>query len=309
MSTGITARDKKLLYMLGLIVIAALFFIIGIRPLNRKITALDERIDDAQVLHDSIKMKIFQLDMIEEFKENSEKMTEELSSRYYERKVAADVDKLITYKALDYGLKVNNLSIQSPKEPVTLLAYVNSEAFAAKERAAEAALYLEEAEAESENSSDNNSEDTLDDSTGNATESSSNNGMVDIETLASINNEDGMYRIEDTTGADVYAASLMLDVYGNHDKVQALLDEIITNKAFRVTSYQWTDMTSLPYEYIDGELVEVAQESGNRLIVFFEMYMYDGSEFKKLTSGETGDDIQGDSVDGSEQEQTETIVD
>ena len=76
MSTGITARDKKLLYMLGLIVIAALFFIIGIRPLNRKITALDERIDDAQVLHDSIKMKIFQLDMIEEFKENSEKWLE-----------------------------------------------------------------------------------------------------------------------------------------------------------------------------------------------------------------------------------------
>ena len=58
MTTGITARDKKLLYMLGLIVIAALFFIIGIRPLNRKISKIDEKLDDAQVLHDSIKMKI-----------------------------------------------------------------------------------------------------------------------------------------------------------------------------------------------------------------------------------------------------------
>ena len=42
MTTGITARDKKLLYMLGIIVIVALFYIIGIRPLNRKITAIDK---------------------------------------------------------------------------------------------------------------------------------------------------------------------------------------------------------------------------------------------------------------------------
>ena len=62
MTTGITARDKKLLYMLGIIVIVSLFYIIGIRPLNRKIAKLDDQIDDAQVEHDTIKMKLYQLD-------------------------------------------------------------------------------------------------------------------------------------------------------------------------------------------------------------------------------------------------------
>lgn len=287
MATGITARDKKLLYMLGLIVIAALFFIIGIRPLNRKINSIEEKIDDAQVLHDSIKMKIMQLDMIEEFKSNAEKMTDELSSRYYERQMAADVDRLVTNKALGYGLKVNNFSIQSPKDPVALLAYVNSEAWAAKQKAIEAAQYvLDEEEAADEDTAANDKSDK--DKDENAEDSSTtkaSDGMVDIEALASINNEEGMYNIEDTTGADVYAASLMLDVYGSHDKVKALLDEIVDNKAFRVTSYEWTDLDSLPYEYVNGELVKIAEESGNRLIVNFDMYMYDGSAFKELLEG------------------------
>lgn len=290
MATGITARDKKLLYMLGLIVIAALFFIIGIRPLNRKINSIEEKIDDAQVLHDSIKMKIMQLDMIEEFKSNAEKMTDELSSRYYERQMAADVDRLVTNKALGYGLKVNNFSIQSPKDPVALLAYVNSEAWAAKQKAIEAAQYvLDEEEAADEDTAANAKSDKNDKDKGEDTEDSSttkaSDGMVDIEALASINNEEGMYNIEDTTGADVYAASLMLDVYGSHDKVKALLDEIVDNKAFRVTSYEWTDLDSLPYEYVNGELVKIAEESGNRLIVNFDMYMYDGSAFKELLEG------------------------
>ncbi len=294
MTTGITARDKKLLYMLGLIVIAALFFIIGIRPLNRKISAIEEKVDDAQVLHDSIKMKLYQLGMIEEFKESAEKMAKELSSRYYERQVAADVDKLVTNKALGYGLKVNNLSIQSSKEPVALLAYANSEAWALKERAMEAAANAEAEEKDSstdkksdkeDKKSDKKDKDSSEDDSKKASE-----GMVDIETIASINNEEGIYNVEDTTGADVYATTLMLDVYGPHDKAQAMLDEIIANKSFRVLSYQWSESTEFPYEYVDGELVQVVQENSDRLIINFDMYMYDGSAFKALTEGIVNDE-------------------
>ena len=294
MTTGITARDKKLLYMLGLIVIAALFFIIGIRPLNRKISAIEEKVDDAQVLHDSIKMKLYQLGMIEEFKESAEKMAKELSSRYYERQVAADVDKLVTNKALGYGLKVNNLSIQSSKEPVALLAYANSEAWALKEGAMEAAANAEAEEKDSstdkksdkeDKKSDKKDKDSSEDDSKKASE-----GMVDIETIASINNEEGIYNVEDTTGADVYATTLMLDVYGPHDKAQAMLDEIIANKSFRVLSYQWSESTEFPYEYVDGELVQVVQENSDRLIINFDMYMYDGSAFKALTEGIVNDE-------------------
>ena len=75
---------------------------------------------------------------------------------------------------------------------------------------------------------------------------------------------------------------MTLDVYGAHDKAQALLDELIKNPALRVTSFQWTDTTSLPYQYIDGELVQLEQENGNRLVINFDLYMYDGTDFKAM---------------------------
>ncbi|MBR1599293.1 MAG: type II secretion system protein M [Lachnospiraceae bacterium] len=268
MATGITARDKKLLYMLGIIVIVSLFYIIGIRPLNRRITKLEDKIDDAQVEHDTIKMKLYQLDMITDFKESAEAMADKLSSRYYDSMVPADVDKLITNKALGYGLKINNLGIQTGKEPANVLAYVNSEAFAAQQRAIEAAESSADSVADSEASED--------------AASSVSDDMVDIDVLASINQESGIYEVADTTSAEVYITSMVLDVYGPHDKAQSLLDDIINDKALRVTSYQWTDMTTLPYQYVNGELVQVEQESGNRLVINFDLYMYDGSDFKAM---------------------------
>lgn len=275
MATGITARDKKLLYMLGIIVIVSLFYIIGIRPLNRKITKLEDRIEDAQVEHDTIKMKLYQLDMITDFKENAETMADKLSSRYYGMMVSADVDKLITNKALGYGLKINNLSIQTGKEPVNVLAYTNSEAFATQQRIIEAQESSVDTDTESEAS--DASKDTS---------SKADDGMVDIDVLASINQESGIYEVTDTKPADVYSTSMILDVYGPHDKAQALLDDIIKDKALRVTSYQWTDMTTLPYEYVNGELVPIEQESSNRLVINFDLYMYDGSDFKAMAKQE-----------------------
>ena len=219
-------------------------------------------------------MKLYQLDMINNFKDNAESMAKDLSSRYYEMMVSADVDKLITNKALGYGLKVNNLSIQSGKEPAAVLAYTNSEAFANEQAYVEA---NENAGAASEEEEDENSSDDS---------SKTDENMVDIDVLASINQESGIYNVVDTTSAEVYITSMVLDVYGSHDKAQALLDDIINNKALRVTSYQWTDVTTLPYQYINGEFVQTEQENGNRLVICFDFYMYDGSKFKAMAEEE-----------------------
>lgn len=300
MSTGITERDKKLLYMLGMIVIAALFFIIGIRPTNRKIREIDEDIEDAQVIHDTIKMKMFQLGTIQAFKNNAEEMAVNLSSRYYDMMVPAEADKLITNKALSYGLKVNNLSIKYDTEPVIQLAYVNSEAYALQKKAMEEALLVQNAE----DSTEASDEDSTDEKT---KVKSSGSEMVDIEVLASINNSTGVYSVEDTSAADVYVTSMVLDVYGSRDKAQALLDDIIKNQSLRVTSFEWASMTSLPYQYVDGQLVSIAQEDGDRLIINFDMYMYNGAEFKAMAAedkGQSNEESEGaeetdDGTDGS----------
>lgn len=280
MAAGITERDKKLLYFLGLIVIASLFFIIGIRPLNRKIKSVEKNIDDAQIVHDTIKMKVFQLGTIQAFKENAETMQKDLSSRYFEPMVSAEVDKWITNKALGYGLKVNNLSIQTGDEPVVLLPYKNSEQWEEYQHQLELAALVSNTDSGTADSTE-----AANDSAGTVNQSAGT-GLIDIEELGSINNELGMYRVEDTSPADVYAVSMVLDVLGEPENEQVLLDELIKNNAIRVTSYEWTDSTTLPYQYVDGQLVQVGSGNGKRLVIKFDMYMYDGTEFNALLERE-----------------------
>ncbi len=281
MATGITARDKKLLYMLGIIVIASLFFIIGIRPMNRKIKKLDEEVESAQLQHDSIKMKLYQVDMIKEFSQNAEKLSSELSRRYLPTQPSAEIDRMITGKALGYGLKVNNLAIRLNPSPVVMNPYVNSEAWKKRQWVLEAMQYSESLEEDGE--------------------PSASEGMIDIDALASINQDDGMYQAADTSQAGVYMASMMLDVYGAYDKDQALLDELMKHSSMRVTSYRWENTTSLPFEYVDGKLVETQAQGGRRLVINFDLYMFDASTF------ETQEETTEESVpeDGTQTEQEE----
>jgi type II secretory pathway component PulM len=153
MTTQITSRDKKLLYILGIIVIVAMFYILGIRPLNKKIDKTSVKLDDAQITHDTIEAKLYHLEIIKSFEEKAMTMAEELSSRYYEKMPSSDVDKLITNKALGHGLKVINLGIRTGKEPVVYNPYVNSEEMTKQIEAAEALAALAE-ESEDSASSD-----------------------------------------------------------------------------------------------------------------------------------------------------------
>ncbi|MBR4183134.1 MAG: type II secretion system protein M [Lachnospiraceae bacterium] len=261
-TSTITDRDKKLLYALGLIVIVALFFIIGIRPMNNKIKNLESEIDSAQVEFDTIKMKAYQLSMLEEFKESALNMNKELSARYYEMMVPAEVDRLITGKALGYRLKVNNLMIQSAKGSVTLLPYTYSKTWASFQK------HLSETDPEADTSG-------VDPAAADA-------GGADLDAIASINDDAGMFSVADTSYADVYATRVMLDVYGNRRSAQTLLDELITNKAMRVVSYEWTSITSIPLQYVDGKLVSYEAEDPARLIVYLDFYMYDGTKFDEF---------------------------
>lgn len=279
MATGITERDKKLLYMLGLIVIASLFFIIGIRPTNRKIKELNQQLESAQLKNDEIKMKEYQLEMIREFSQNAQKMSDELSKRYLEIRPSSEIDRLITGKALGYGLKVNNLSIRLTGSPVALNPYTNSEVWKKRQYVIEAMQYAEQS-GEGESSS---------------------GGSLDIDTLASINQEDGMYTVADTSQAGVYMASLMLDVYGSADKDQALLDELMQHPSMRVTSYRWENATALPFEYVNGVLVETQAEASKRLVINFDLYMYDGSAYEQTTEAQE----EGSQEAGSQDEESQ----
>ena len=280
MTTEITARDKKLLYGLGIIVIVALFYIIGIRPLDRKIKKTKTQKAVTQVEFDTAKMKLFQLDTLTEFEENAIQKTNELSARYYKPMVSAEVDRMFTKKALGYGLKVNNLYIKSGSNPVALLAYSYSQAFKDHTDAMEYLQAKEVAttEATTEASTEKGAEVT--------TTPTTDSSLVDVETLGAINSEFGMHTVSDTTPADVYATRVTLDVYGDKEKAQSLLDELIKDKSLKVYAYVWSDYNAAPVRYENGELVAVNGANYKKLIIDFDMYMYNSERFDKLKASD-----------------------
>ena len=267
-TSSITERDKKLLYGLGIIVIVALFYLIGIRPLNQKINKLENKIDAAQVEHDSIKMKIFQLETLKEFESDALAMNNELSARYYNVMVPAEIDRMLTGKALGYGLKVNNLLIQKATDNVQLLPYTHSDEWTKYQQS------IADGTSE-ESASDSSLEDEVE---------------VNLDAMAALNNEYGMYYVSNTSYSDVYATKVTLDVYGNHDKAQELLDELINDKAMRITYYEWGTLSSLPVQYVNGELVTFEVDNPGRLVINIEFYMYDGTEFNAMMEEKMSDD-------------------
>ena len=267
-TSSITERDKKLLYGLGIIVIVALFYVIGIRPLNQKINKLEDKIDSAQVEHDGIKMKIFQLETLKEFESDALAMNNELSSRYYSVMVPAEIDRMLTGKALGYGLKVNNLLIQKANDNVQLLPYTHSDEWTKYQQSI----------------ADGTSEESASDS------SLEGEVEVNLDAMAALNNEYGMYYVSNTSYSDVYATKVTLDVYGNREKAQELLDELINDKAMRITYYEWGNMSSLPVQYVNGELVAINVDNPGRLVINIEFYMYDGTEFNAMMEEKMSDD-------------------
>ena len=267
-TSSITERDKKLLYGLGIIVIVALFYVIGIRPLNQKINKLEDKIDSAQVEHDGIKMKIFQLETLKEFESDALAMNNELSARYYNVMVPAEIDRMLTGKALGYGLKVNNLLIQKANDNVQLLPYTHSDEWTKYQQSI----------------ADGTSEESASDS------SLEGEVEVNLDAMAALNNEYGMYYVSNTSYSDVYATKVTLDVYGNREKAQELLDELINDKAMRITYYEWGNMSSLPVQYVNGELVAINVDNPGRLVINIEFYMYDGTEFNAMMEEKMSDD-------------------
>lgn len=110
-----------------------------------------------------------------------------------------------------------------------------------------------------------------------------------------------MYTVADTSQAGVYMASLMLDVYGSADKDQALLDELMQHPSMRVTSYRWENATALPFEYVNGVLVETQAEASKRLVINFDLYMYDGSAYEQTTEAQE----EGSQEAGSQDEESQ----
>ncbi|MCR5635426.1 MAG: hypothetical protein K6F90_08930 [Lachnospiraceae bacterium] len=255
METALTERDKKLLYILGFIIIAFVFGWVIITPMVKKINLKSDEIEVQQELRSQNEVKVMGVDSAESLIVRFESDLEGSLDTFYEPMDSSEIDKLFTTYILGFGLYAKDLSIQMPAGPVSETPYVNSDLgilFAAAEAA--------------------DTSDSFDDDSSDSEADDSETGFIgDVSPLELY--QDSRNSVYDTTYAGVTCANVMLVMTGNPVKEQALLDDILTNPSVRVTGFAWDDLNMIATTNEDGS-VDIRENTDRQLTINLNVYMH-----------------------------------
>ena len=257
METKITERDKKLLYILGFIVIAFIFGWLIMRPMLVTINKTEESIIAAENLKRQNEFKVNGITTAGTLVERFRTDLDDSMAEYYEPMDSSEIDKMITSYVLKKGLYAKDLIISMPAEPVEEVPYEYSEAAAKAER-------LQSLADEGYLSGDPDSVST-DSALGTLFEYSES--PMEAYTDAKDN-------VAATASAGVYCAEITIVMTGNPDTEQALLDEVMYMPSVRLTGFAWDDVAPVAVTDEEG-MTEIVESNDKQLTVMLNLYMYD----------------------------------
>ena len=283
MKTAMTDRDKKLLYFLGIVVIVALFWLIGIRPATDSIKKTEKKIVKAEETHDLIKTKKMRLGVAEAFVERLSADVKEYGSRYYPIMDSAQIDEMLTSDVLKRGLRSKNLYIKMPEESLDLEPYAYSSAAGIKEEREGNITYTE---TESDptisdivgltDGSEKTKKKTASESTGTGFDAETAMYSDDIAAV-----EEMSEMVADTTGAGVYAVDISMTVTGSMDRLQAWINSITENKSILIKNYSFTEAVRDIVFDENGDPV-ITEQQDYELSVNMFIFMYDDSNYEYI---------------------------
>ncbi|MBR1470071.1 MAG: hypothetical protein IJ600_00350 [Lachnospiraceae bacterium] len=248
METTFTERDKKLLYILGFIVIFFIFGWIIIRPMIKTINKTEENITAATELKTENEAKVMGLTsaqtLLDKFEADLEASTEE----YYGIMDSSEIDKLFTMYVLESGLRAKDLIITMPVESLDESPYKWSEAAARVKTVSE---------------EDDEEEEILD----------AASALAYTKTPLEIYT-DAHAGEKYTTAAGIYCAKVTIVMTGSQLRGQKLLDDILTRPSLRVTGYAWDELAPTVRALEDGT-VTVTESNEKQLTIRLNLYMYD----------------------------------
>lgn len=255
METKITERDKKLLYILGFIVIVFIFGWIIMRPMFVTIKKTEKSITAAENLKRQNELKVSGVRSAGTVVERFRADLDESMADYYTLMDSSEIDKLITSYVLGKGLYAKDLVISMPKHTVDELPYAYSEA----------AIKAARLQAIADNGSSYDDSVSADSAMGEVFEYSES--PVEAYT-------DAKKDVSSTRSAGVYCADIKIVMTGDPDKEQALLDEVMYMPSVRLTGFAWDDMAPVAVTDEEG-VTEIVETNDKQLTVMLNLYMYD----------------------------------
>ena len=203
----LTNRDKKLLILLAVVLIAAGFGRLAVWPLKQQIQERSEKQEQLEIEKQAMEMKIAQAPSVKMMAEAMHTDYTNTMSDFYDRLKTQEVDNQITQIILQHNLAAVESSIRISEDPLTVEYYQYS-----------AAALADESENQEEISSSAE------------------------EAVAAESGESSESENTEKDGNVFYTAEVSLTVLGSLEQNQSFLDDLTNNyPAIRVTGYSQTE--------------------------------------------------------------------
>lgn len=236
MKSNMSQKDKRLLLFMFLFVVVVGIGYWGIIPQIKQYNKLEAEIEEQEALKSINEQKVANYIFVESQCEEFEANMAEDKEKFFDRMKEADVDKLLTNKALKYQLESLNLSIHIDSQPSARMAYRYSDLYSqqvqwAEERKNEAKALAQTDDDLLSGATDSKKSDKDDDKE-DKEETSVEYEVVDI------------FGNTDTVGVnnDIYAARVTMTLGGEKANLRAFLQEIMDyDKEILITSFSWSE--------------------------------------------------------------------
>lgn len=236
MKSNMSQKDKRLILFMFLFVVVVGIGYWGIIPQIKQYNKLEGEIEEQEALKSINEQKVANYIFVETQCDEFEANMAEDKLKFFDRMKEADVDKLLTNKALKYQLESLNLSIRIDSQPSNRMAYRYSDLYAQQlsweEERIRAAKALKDVESD---------EDLLADATGSKKKDDKDKDdkeekVVEQEIVDIFGNTDTV-----GTNNDIYAARVSMTLGGEKANLRAFLQEIMdSDKEILITSFAWS---------------------------------------------------------------------
>lgn len=274
LETNLSNKDKITIAVVLFIGAVFAFSWYAIRPTVMSIRSLSDDIEQARIEEAQSRGKVMSLTSAEAV---FDRVTTDLSDStddYYDVMSSSQLDRMATNYVLSFGLFPEDLYISVPGIPVEEIAYVHSQA-ALDQATITPAPTPEPDPVVSMPSLGNATSNT--DGTNNQAES------TQVESLFVPYNQ-ARDAATSTGNSGVYAADLTLVMTGPESACQALIDDLCSKHAIRITGFTWMDVDPVEQTNEETGEVQLVQPDYVRLQVNVRLYMADVADYASLVS-------------------------
>lgn len=276
MQTNISKKDK---ITIAVVLFAGIVFVsiwYLIRPNITSIMTISDKIEEAELTQTQYRNKLINLTSGEAIYDKTVSDFKDSTSYLYPTMDSSEIDRIVTSYVLKSGLFAENLTISMPSGAVDEKPYMYSSL--ADDNNDRRSISIDSSVTTSDESSSVTTSDESDESSTTTT--------VKTTTVDSLLTpyDNARNNCRSTQSSGVQRVGITIVVTGTQKACQAMIDDLCTKPALRITGFEWDDVDVTEKVNPETGEVELVNAGTVRLRISVNLYMADISDYEVAVS-------------------------